>query len=92
MDADLKESLSKLLKQYNTMHKERGDHDERYLQLLDIINNSATTEEGYALDARQANPNISGSMAETITKNTEDIEDVESRVSKVETLVEWGTF
>lgn len=31
-----------------------------------VVNNLTTTEEGYALDARQANPNVSGTLAERV--------------------------
>lgn len=32
-----------------------------------VLNNQTTTEEGYALDARQANPNIDGTLAKQIS-------------------------
>ena len=35
-------------------------------QLKGIINNQVTTEEGFALDARQANPNINGTLAKQL--------------------------
>ena len=31
-----------------------------------VVNNQTTTEEGYALDARQANPNIDGTLAKQV--------------------------
>ena len=37
------------------------------LQPESIVNNQVTTEAGYALDARQANPNIDGSLAKQIS-------------------------
>lgn len=36
------------------------------LQPESIVNNQITTEEGFALDARQANPNIDGSLAKQV--------------------------
>lgn len=36
------------------------------LQPESIVNNQTTTEAGYALDARQANPNIDGSLAKQV--------------------------
>ena len=33
-----------------------------------VVNNLTTTEEGFALDARQANPNIDGTLAKQISK------------------------
>lgn len=35
-------------------------------QLKGIVNNQVTTEEGFALDARQANPNINGTLAKQL--------------------------
>lgn len=35
-----------------------------------VVNNLTTTSAGYALDARQANPNVSGSLAAQIPRNT----------------------
>lgn len=102
MDANLKESLQKLLKSYNTMHtsSDNGSHDERYVQLSSIINNNATNQAGYALDARQANPNIDGSMANQILaiQNTcesikSDIAELNERVAYLESGgLDWGTF
>ena len=36
---------------------------ETYLKKTAVANNNTTTEAGYALDARQANPNVDGSLA-----------------------------
>lgn len=36
-----------------------------------VVNNNTTTEAGFALDARQANPNVSGSMAAQMKSNYE---------------------
>lgn len=99
MDDNLKVSLSKLLKSYNTMHSSSGDHDDRYLKIANIMNNSATNQPGFALDARQANPNESGSMAQKIASletsinliNT-NVENSEDRISVIEECLQWGTF
>lgn len=48
-------------------HKTSGDHDSRYLQKSAVINSNTVTEAGYALDARQANPNVDGSLAKQIS-------------------------
>ena len=42
------------------------NHDSRYLQKSAVINSNTVTETGYALDARQANPNVSGSLGAQI--------------------------
>lgn len=41
--------------------------DKEKLDNLSIVNNNTTTEAGYALDARQANPNVNGSLAKQIS-------------------------
>lgn len=43
------------------------DMSENKLDKDDIVNNQTTTVEGYALDARQANPNIDGTLAKQIS-------------------------
>lgn len=41
--------------------------DKEKLDNFSIVNNNTTTEAGYALDARQANPNVNGSLAKQIS-------------------------
>lgn len=99
MDANLKQSLSKLLNTYKTIHSSSDDHDGRYVKISDIINTTATNQPGYALDARQANPSISGTMAEKIEtlQNSQESTDtvvtnIEDRVIHLEAYEQWGTF
>ena len=40
---------------------------ETYLKKAAVANNNTTTESGFALDARQANPNVDGSLAKQIS-------------------------
>ena len=40
---------------------------ETYLKKTAVANNNTTTEAGYALDARRANPNVDGSLAKQIS-------------------------
>lgn len=40
---------------------------ETYLKKTAVANNNTTTEAGYALDARQENPNVDGSLAKQIS-------------------------
>lgn len=42
------------------------NHDSRYLHKSAVINSNTVTEAGYALDARQANPNVLGSLGAQI--------------------------
>ena len=44
------------------------------LQPESIVNNQITTEEGFVLDARQANPNIDGTLANQISQLNTDLE------------------
>ena len=49
-----------------------------------IVNNNTTTEPGSALDARQANPNIEGTMAASIAQINSNLNDVNNfKVRKV---------
>ena len=41
--------------------------EDTYLTKSSVVNNNTTTEAGYALDARQANPNVDGSLAKQIS-------------------------
>ena len=43
------------------------------LQPESIVNNQVTTETGFALDARQANPNLDGTLAKQISKLNTDM-------------------
>ena len=52
------------------------------LQPESIVNNQVTTETGYALDARQANPNIDGTLAKQLSDLNGSLEGV-SRISTV---------
>ena len=70
MDDLLKQSLQKLF----TNHNSGGYHDSRYLLKTSVINSNSVTEEGYALDARQANPTISGSLAYQIEEQNTNLE------------------
>lgn len=63
-----------------TLKKEIGSA----LQPESIVNNQTTTVAGFALDARQANPNIDGSLAKQITSLNGSLNDVNNfRVRKV---------
>lgn len=49
-----------------------------------VVNNQVTTETGYALDARQANPNLDGTLAKQISDLNGSLNDVNNfRVRKV---------
>lgn len=48
-----------------------------------VVNNQVTTETGYALDARQANPNIDGSLAKQISDLNGSLNNVAPQVGSV---------
>ena len=52
------------------------------LQPESIVNNQITTEEGFALDARQANPNIDGTLAKRISDLNGSLNRYPSKLSK----------
>lgn len=49
------------------------------LQPESIVNNQITTEEGFALDARQANPNIDGSLAKQVAELNGSLKNVATK-------------
>mgnify|MGYP000880509566 CR=1 FL=1 len=56
------------------------------LQPESIVNNQITTEEGFALDARQANPNIDGSLAKQVAELNGSLNDKFSQQDLVSNL------
>ena len=46
------------------------------LSAANVVNNQVTTENGFALDARQANPNIDGTLAKQITEINSNLTDL----------------
>ena len=52
------------------------------LQPESIVNNQTTTEEGFALDARQANPNLDGTLAKQVA-------DLNGRLNYFQVNVSW---
>lgn len=58
-----------------------------------VVNNQTTTNSGYALDARQANPNVSGSIASQIPRMTNGVPYViEGRTVTIEFTDGTGTI
>ena len=51
------------------------------LPAANVVNNLTTTEEGFALDARQANPNIDGTLAKQLSELNGSLDNV--RLTKV---------
>lgn len=57
------DQVNNVIKLANTLKDKIGSA----LQPESIVNNQVTTETGYALDARQANPNLDGTLAKQIS-------------------------
>ena len=53
-----------------------------YIATSSINNTGLVTEEGFVADARQMNPNVAGSLAAKIKKNTDDIVTANSNLSQ----------
>lgn len=83
-DGTITGAIGELLKKL-TSHKSSGDHDGRYLQKSAVINNNTTTEAGYALDARQANPNVSGSLGAQISELSTNLSNKILKIEKTYT-------
>ena len=49
------------------------------LDAANVVNNKTTTESGYALDARQANPNVSGTLAADIATLSDSVTQLKPR-------------
>lgn len=53
-----------------------------YIATSSINNTGLVTEEGFVADARQMNPNVAGSLAAKVKKNTDDIVTANSNLAK----------
>lgn len=58
-----------------------------YIATSSINNTGLVTEEGFVADARQMNPNVAGSLAAKIKKNTDDIVTANSNLAKTNAKV-----
>ena len=54
-----------------------------YIATSSINNTGLVTEEGFVADARQMNPNVAGSLAAKVKKNTDDIVTANSNLANV---------
>lgn len=58
-----------------------------YIATSSINNTGLVTEEGFVADARQMNPNVAGSLAAKVKKNTDDIVAANSNLAKTNAKV-----
>ena len=62
------------------------------LQPESIVNNQVTTETGYALDARQANPNLDGTLAKQISDLNGSLNIVPINVTKISSKAGYTSY
>ena len=58
-----------------------------YIATSSINNTGLVTNEGFVADARQMNPNVAGSLAAKVKKNTDDIVTANSNFDNLETAL-----
>ena len=75
LEGNVNEKVEQLLKKTTSLQSELESVQKELLGMVKqtaIVNTNTTTEAGFALDARQANPNIEGTMAANILKLNND--------------------
>lgn len=92
---DVDAKVARLLEKTKTIQSELENVKKELLGVVKqtaIVNNNTTTEAGFALDARQANPNIEGTMAANILQLNNDLSDINGRmaINKYYTISEEG--
>lgn len=80
-DAKVTQEQINEVKSSLTAHKTGADHDSRYLLKSAVANNKTTSAAGYALDARQANASIAGTLAADIQNCLKSVSDGKSTVA-----------
>ena len=73
---DVDAKVARLLEKTKTLQSELENVKKELLGVVKqtaIVNNNTTTEAGFALDARQANPNIAGTLAANILQLNNDL-------------------
>lgn len=75
LEGNVNEKVEQLLEKTRLLQDELEDVQNELLSVVKqtaIVNNNTTTEAGFALDARQANPTIEGTMANQILQLNND--------------------
>lgn len=75
LEGDVNEKVEQLLEKTRSLQDELENVQKELLGMVKqtaIVNNNTTTEAGFALDARQANPNIAGTLAATVAQLNND--------------------
>ena len=86
LDAEMSDTSTNTV-QNKVIKKYVDDSNTKKLDKTSVVNNHLTSDEGYALDARQANPNIEGSLGAQIKTVNETVNALKKSVSDGKTKV-----
>ena len=86
VDAEMSDTSTNTV-QNKVVKKYIDDSNTAKLDKTSVVNNHLTSEEGYALDARQANPNVDGSLGAQIKAVNETVNTLKKSVSDGKTKV-----
>lgn len=86
LDAEMSDNSANAV-QNKVIKKYIDDGNTTKLDKTSVVNNQLTNEEGYALDARQANPNVEGSLGAQIKTVNETVDTLKKSVSDGKTKV-----
>ena len=86
VDAEMSDTSTNTV-QNKVIKKYIDDSNTTKLDKTSVVNNNLTSEVGYALDARQANPNIDGSLGAQIKVVNETVNTLKKSVSDGKTTV-----
>lgn len=86
VDAEMSDTSTNTV-QNKVVKKYVDDSNAEKLDKTSVVNNNLTSEEGYALDARQANPNVEGSLGAQIKAVNETVDTLKKSVSDGKTKV-----
>lgn len=86
LDAEMSDTSENPV-QNKVIKKYIDDNNAKKLDKSSVVNNHLTSDEGYALDARQANPNVKGSLGAQIKTVNETVDALKKSVSDGKTKV-----
>ena len=86
VDAEMSDTSTNTV-QNKVIKKYIDDGNVNKLDKSSVVDNQLTSEEGYALDARQANPNVDGSLGAQIKAVNETVDELKKSVSDGKTKV-----
>lgn len=86
LDAEMSDTSTNPV-QNKVIKKYVDNNNTKKLDKSSVVNNHLTSDEGYALDARQANPNVEGSLGAQIKTVNETVDALKKSVSDGKTKV-----